>query len=178
MDAYVGEIRAVGFNFAPRNWALCNGALLPISRNTALFSLIGTYYGGDGKTTFALPDLRSRAIVGVGQGPGLSAYSVGEMTGSENHTLLLPELPPHVHTLNGSLVTHSGIASTGSPAGAYPADTNDNQYAEDAGTGTMNPAAVKGTAMPVGGNQPHNNLMPYTAVSYIIALQGIFPPRS
>lgn len=178
MDAYVGEIRAVGFNFAPQNWALCNGALLPIRNNTALFSLIGTYYGGDGKTTFALPDLRGRAVVGVGQGPGLTAYSVGEATGSENHTLTMAELPPHVHNLNGTVKTHNGTASTSNPANAYPAATGDNQYSEGPGSASMAPNAVQGTAIPAGGSQPHSNLMPFTVVNYIIALQGIFPPRS
>ncbi|WP_210520948.1 phage tail protein [Hymenobacter terricola] len=177
MDPFVGEIRAVGFNFAPRGWAICDGSLLAIRTNTALFSLIGTHYGGDGKVTFGLPDLRGRAIVNTGPGPGLTEYPLGSVTGTENVTLDLSTIPPHVHTLNSTVQVHSGGASTGSPASNYPADTNDNQYGENGGSGTMAAGAVKGTAAPVGGSQPHTNLMPYLVVSYVIALQGIFPQR-
>lgn len=177
MDAYLGEIRAVGFNFAPLNWALCSGQIMPISRYTALFSILGATYGGDGKSTFALPNLNGQAIVNAGQGPGLSQYSLGEVTGSENETLLLSQLPPHVHSLSGQFQVQAGDPSSTSPVGAFPATTAESQYSEGGGGGTMGGSMLKGMGGAAGGNQPHTNQMPYLTINYIICLSGIFPQR-
>lgn len=178
MDAYLGEIRAVGFNYAPNNWAFCAGQLMAINRYTALFSILGTTYGGDGKTTFALPNLSGQAVVNTGQGPGLSGYSLGEVTGTENVTLLAGELPPHVHTLGGSFLTQAEEGGSTDPTDKFLAATAENQYNENVGSGTMGANMIKGTAGPAGGNQAHSNMMPSLVVNYIICLSGIFPPRS
>ncbi|MDO7877407.1 tail fiber protein [Hymenobacter sp. ASUV-10] len=178
MDAFLGEVRAVGFNFAPMNWAFCSGQLMPINRYTALFSLLGTAYGGDGKTTFALPNLNGQAIVGVGQGPGLSPYVQGEVTGTESVTLLTDTMPPHLHTLGGSFLTQAEEGGSTDPTNNFLAATAENQYNENVGTGTMGANMIKGAAGPAGGNQPHSNMMPSLAINYIICLSGIFPPRS
>jgi microcystin-dependent protein len=175
-DPFVAEIRIFAGNFAPTGWALCNGQLLPISQNTALFSLIGTYYGGDGKSTFALPDLQGRTPVQVGQGPGLSLYDQGQAGGINAVTLLASELPPHNHVLNAKLAA----ADTASPTGASWARPQYgrqgiNAYSTIPGNpAVMHPAAIA----PAGGGLPHNNLQPYLVLNFIIALQGIFPPRS
>ena len=171
-NGYVGEIRMVGFNFAPTNWAQCNGQLLPIAANTALFSILGTTYGGDGRTTFALPDLRGRVPMNHGQGPGLSNVYLGEMSGQEAVTLTTNELPPHTHTVNS--VVDEGNQS--SPTGNLYANTKtlDKEYSNASPNATMNPQMIQ----PAGGNQPFNNLQPYTTVNYIICLYGIFPPRN
>jgi microcystin-dependent protein len=167
-EPFIAEIRMVPFNFAPRGWALCNGQLIPISQNTALFSLIGTFYGGDGRTTFALPNLQGAAPMHQGQGPGLTPRVLGETGGSETVTLLPTQIPAHTHPLTGS----GDDANTLSPAGASPAVAGVPQYRPDQNT-AMAPGAL-GTA---GGGQPHNNLQPYLTVNFVIALQGIFPPR-
>ena len=167
MDPFVGEIRVVGFNFAPIGWALCNGQLLPISQNTALFSLLGTTYGGDGRTTFALPNLQGRAAMHPGQGGGLTPRSLGESGGAETESLSLAEMPMHNHALSAA----SGSATTGTPSGA-------NSLA----AGTVNTYGAANNMLPmgevVGGSQPHNNMQPYQVLNYVIALQGVFPPRS
>jgi microcystin-dependent protein len=178
MDAYLGEVRAVGFNFAPRNWAFCSGQILPISQNTALFSLLGNTYGGDGKTNFALPNLNGQAVVGVGQGPGLASYIPGAVAGTENVTLLTAEMPLHVHTLGGSFLTQADEGSSTDPTGKFLAATAESQYNENIGTGTMGASMIKGTAGPAGGNQAHSNMMPSLGINYIICTSGIFPPRS
>jgi microcystin-dependent protein len=166
-EPFLGEIRIFGFNFAPRGWAFCNGQLLAISQNTALFSLLGTTYGGNGQTTFALPNLQSRVPVHFGQGPGLSSYSLGQAAGVESVTLIASQLPAHNHTVNAS--TQSDI--TGNPTGNFPA--GGASYDTTANT-TMNGAMVGGG----GGNQPHENLQPYLALNFCIALAGIFPSRN
>jgi microcystin-dependent protein len=169
--AFVGEVRVFAGNFPPSGWAFCNGQLLPISQNTALFSLLGTYYGGDGLSTFALPDLRGRVPIHPGQGPGLTHRTLGETGGTETHVLTMAEMPAHTHTVaassaNGAADSPAGRVMARSPA-AVP------QYAATAN------ADLSGMAVaPSGGSQPHNNMQPYLAVTYIIALQGIFPPRS
>lgn len=172
-DPYVAEIRMFAGNFAPRGWALCNGQLLAISQNTALFSLLGTTYGGDGKSTFALPDLQSRAPMHAGSGPGLSSRFIGEQGGVNNVTLLSSEMPSHSHTLLGT----NARAGVGSPDGnTLNRSVGENAY-QTSSTGslvTMAPEMVQS----VGGNQPHNNMQPYLALTFIIALQGIYPPRS
>jgi microcystin-dependent protein len=170
-DPFVGEIRPFGFNFAPRGWAQCNGQLLPISQNTALFSILGTTYGGDGRTNFALPNLQGCVGMGAGQGAGLSLRNLGETGGEETVTLTTSQMPPHTHTAD----CNSGNGNQYAPAG--------NFWAQDAGgskeygdTGPVPMAA--GTIGNTGNGQPHSNLQPYLVVNYCIALQGIYPPRS
>jgi len=172
-NPYIGEIRAFGFNFPPRGWATCSGQLLPISQNTALFSLLGTTYGGDGRTTFALPDLRGRVAINQGQGPGLSNYTIGEMSGEESHTLTINETPAHTHLLGA---TNAG-GNQQTPQNTFIATDaagNTAGFASGPANVTMNPASLS----PSGGNQPHNNLPPYLTVNYCIALSGIYPSRN
>jgi len=171
-DQFVAEIRIVGFNFPPRGWASCAGQILPISQNTALFSLLGTYYGGDGRTNFALPNLQAAVPIGPGQGPGLSDRVIGEIGGSENITLLTSEIPAHTHAVN--VVTAK--ANKQSPIGnhfATDATGKTKEYSNVAPNASM--AAT--TLQPVGSSQPHSNLQPTLYINYVIALQGIFPPR-
>ena len=178
MDAYTGEIRAVGFNFAPRGWALCAGQLMPISQNTALFSILGITYGGDGRSTFALPNLCGRAIINAGQGMNLTSYSLGATVGSESVTLDITQLPPHIHTLSGTLAATDADAGSTNPTNNYPATAPVPQYGEAAGGSTMGPNIVQGNAGPSGGSGSHDNMMPYQTLNYIICLAGIYPPRS
>jgi microcystin-dependent protein len=167
----LGEIRLFPYNFAPQGWAFCNGQLMSISQNTALFSLIGTFYGGDGRTTFGLPDLRGRVAISQGQGPGLSPYSVGEVTGVETVTLTGNQMPSHAHSVEASAVK----AKLKTPAGAVPGHTKGDEYdAAPDGVTTMN----AGMIAPTGGGQPHTNIQPLLVMSYCIALQGIFPSRN
>ena len=169
---YIGQISMVAFNFAPRGWAFCDGQLLPISQYTALFSLLGTTYGGDGRTTFALPDLRGRVPMHEGDGPGLSDRSLGAKGGSETVTLLSSQMPSHNHMANangdsgGQFTPVNGFwAAEGSQAAAtYAATAN----------GTMNVNAIS----MAGGNQSHNNMQPYLVIAFVIALYGVYPPRS
>jgi microcystin-dependent protein len=171
---FVAEIRMAGFNFAPSGWAQCNGQLLPISQNTALFSLLGTFYGGDGKSTFALPNLQGSVPVEQGQGPGLSEYFLGQQGGSEFITLLQTEMPIHNHNLVGN-ATKNGL---------NPDPANDQVLAKAQGGNvySQNTATLKQmnfqTLQIAGGGLPHNNMMPYLVVNFIIAMQGVFPPRS
>jgi microcystin-dependent protein len=171
-DPFIAEIRAVPFNFAPKGWAFCNGQLLPISQNTALFSLLGVVYGGDGKTTFALPNLQGRAPLQPGQGPGLSLRDLGEMSGSESITLLTSEIPSHSHRVNAGTV-----GTTEDPTGNYwgttPGRRTGQAYGDVANTAAMSGAALQ----PTHSENPHNNMQPYLVLNYIIALQGVFPPR-
>jgi microcystin-dependent protein len=171
-DQFLGEIRCFGFNFAPRYWALCNGQLLAISQNTALFSLLGTQYGGNGMTNFALPDLQSRVPVGFGQGPGLSDYTIGETGGVESHAVTLNEMASHSHALLGTTTNANDKRPiTGS---IFAASTGANYYAAPGPLVALN----AGTVLAAGGSQPHSNLQPYLTFNFCIALQGIFPPRS
>lgn len=172
-EPLLGEIRMFGGNFAPRGWAMCDGQILPISQNSALFSLLGTMYGGDGRTTFALPDLRGRAPIHHGTGPGLSEKRIGQKSGTETNTLSVQNLPSHSHTINA--VLEDGNQS--SPTGNLPAGTKllDQEYSDaTAANTTMNATMVNST----GNNQEVNNMQPYLTVTYIIALQGIFPSRN
>jgi microcystin-dependent protein len=170
-DPFVAEIRIFPFNFAPKGWAWCDGQLLPISQNTALFSLLGTTYGGDGKSTFALPDLQGRAPMHPGQGPGLSLHDLGETGGSQTVTLLESEIPAHSHTVSASLA--DGTSQT--PAGEKLATgIGIGQYAAPGAVTQLSPNALA----PAGGDQPHNNMQPHLTFYFNIALQGIFPPRS
>lgn len=190
MEGYIGEVRMFAGNFAPRAWSYCQGQILAISTHTALFSLIGTTYGGDGRTTFALPDTRSRVVMGAGHGPGLSDRSLGEKTGTENVTLNQTEMPVHNHSLTSASLSaivvpgaYSDVGEDTSPAGNGFAlhdggamvygSTVDNLMA-------ASPVTISGniTAGHTGGNQSHTNIMPVNTLSYIICMQGIFPSRS
>jgi microcystin-dependent protein len=174
-EPFIGEIKMFGGNFAPQGYAFCNGQLLSIAQNTALFSLLGTTYGGDGVSTFGLPDLRGRVPVSQGQGPGLSVYQLGQSGGEENHTLVIGELAAHAHTVTVSPGCSAEDPTTGAPTGAVPAALPTNAYTSPA-TAAMAPAS--GTANPAGSSLPHNNLQPYLAINFIIALQGIYPSRN
>jgi microcystin-dependent protein len=170
-DPFIGEIRIFPFSFAPSGWAFCNGQLLPLSQNTALFAILGTTYGGDGKSTFALPDIQGRAVMHPGQGPGLSLHDLGETGGTETVTLLESEIPVHSHATNAS--QSDGTERT--PAGQLlGTGVGISQYQAPGALTNLSPNAVS----PTGGDQPHNNLQPYLTLSFNIALQGIFPPRS
>jgi microcystin-dependent protein len=173
-DPFVAEIRIFPFNFAPKGWAFCNGQLLPLSQNTALFSLLGTTYGGDGKSTFALPDMQGNAPMHPGQGPGLSLHDLGETGGSEFVTLLVSEIPIHSHGLQGT----AGNANQNSPAGLLLGRPfgGGSPYKPPGGAPIVN-LAIEAVA-PAGGDQPHNNMMPYLTLNFCIALQGVFPPRT
>ena len=182
MEGTIGEIRMFAGNFAPRNWAFCSGQIMSIASNTALFSILGTTYGGNGQTTFALPDLRSRVPVGTGQGPGLSPYQLGQVSGTENTTLLATNMPAHLHTFsaNASMACHSGAGNADSPTSNIPAGsaTDENYTAASAADGAMAPITVSGNTSPAGSSQPFSNVQPYLGMNYIICLQGIFPSRN
>jgi microcystin-dependent protein len=172
-DPFVAEIRIFPFNFAPQGWAFCNGQLLPLSQNTALFSLLGTTYGGNGKSTFALPDLQGRAPMHPGQGPGLSLHDLGETGGSETVTLLESEIPVHSHAVRGS--TEDAALQAPSPVRTF--GRSGNGFAYQTSNANLTQLAPEALA-PAGGDQPHNNMMPYLTLNFCIALQGVFPPRS
>lgn len=170
-EPFIGQIAVVAFNYAPQGWAKCEGQLLPIAQNQALFALLGTTYGGDGVTTFALPDLRGRVPMGDGNGPGLTPRVLGEKSGSETNTLTIAQMPMHNHTVNASTVD----GDQNLPTGSIPANTKalDKEYTASAANTTMSPSMI-GVS---GGSQPVNNIQPYTTLTYIIALQGVWPTR-
>lgn len=173
-DPFVAEIRMFGFNFAPKGWAFCNGQILPISQNTALFSLLGTTYGGDGKSTFALPNLQGSAPMHPGQGPGLSLYDLGEQGGTPFVTLIESEMPAHNHLFMvsnqaGDIQEPGNDKSLARPNGALP-------FVPGSPTPPLTQMAFQEIS-PVGGSQPHNNMAPYLTLNFCIALQGVFPPR-
>lgn len=170
-DPFVAEIRVFPFNFAPRGWAWCDGQLLPLSQNTALFSLLGTTYGGNGKSNFALPDLQGRAPMHPGQGPGLSLHDLGETGGSETVTLLESEIPSHSHGFNVSQADAIGRIPTGEQVAT---GIGVGMFAAPASLASMSANSL----VPSGGDQPHNNLQPYLTLYFNIALQGVFPPRT
>jgi microcystin-dependent protein len=166
---YLGTIKPFAFNFPPKGWALCNGQLLSINQNQALFSLLGTTYGGDGQNTFALPNLQGRFLVCMGNG-----YTIGQSSGENSHTLLTTELPSHVHVPIGS----SDVASTGNPTGAYPAaQPTSNGITPYAGSVTS-PVALAGGSSSIGSGEPHENRPPFLVLNFCIALSGIFPSSS
>jgi microcystin-dependent protein len=179
-DPFVAEVRIFPFNFAPKGWAFCDNQLLPISQNTALFSLLGTTYGGDGKSTFALPGLQGNVPLHAGQGPGLSLWVLCEEQGSDTVTLLQSEIPAHSHAVNAK--TQNADTNNSNPngqvlaAGHYGAAQGGavNYYF----TGNPDTVMAPNCIGPTGGNQPHNNLMPYLTLNFCIAMQGVFPPRT
>jgi microcystin-dependent protein len=170
-DPFVGQIQIVAFNFPPRGWAMCNGQLLSIAQNTALFSLLGTQFGGDGQSTFALPNLQGAVPLNQGEGPGLSPFIMGQQGGEANVSLLTSQIPSHTHGAS----CDAGMGDQYGPPG--------NFWATDAGgnneyTGAANAAMNAGAIAPAGSNQPHTNLQPFLVLNYVIALQGVFPARS
>lgn len=170
MDPFVAEIRMFSFNFAPKGWAFCDGQLMPLAQNTALFSLLGTTYGGNGQSNFALPNLQGRAPMHPSQGPGLSLRNLGEVTGTETVTLLESEMPAHRHGVNMSVRPADTLN-----AGGLGFGTGNAMYvAPPTNLLAMSPQAVTAA----GSSQPHNNMMPYLTVNFCIALQGVFPPRT
>ena len=171
-DPFLAEIRIFPFNFPPTGWAFCNGQLMPISQNTALFALLGTVYGGDGKSTFALPDLQSSAPMQPGQGQGLSLRDLGEMSGVESVTLLISEIPIHTHGLLASV--DPATVQTPTNLSCYTRSSGGNAYSPD--TAGIVPMAPQ-TLSPAGGSLPHNNMQPYLTLNFCIALQGVFPQR-
>jgi len=173
MEEYIGAIQIFAGNFAPRGWAFCEGQILQISQNAALFSILGTTYGGNGTSTFALPDLRGRMPIGMGAGPGLTPRFLGEKDGAESVTLSVAQIPSHAHTYNAL----SGNRETTDPTGNFLGVAPGPWYARKDAGDTLLPMGTDAVA-PAGGSQPHNNMPPYLGLSFIICLQGIFPPRS
>lgn len=172
-DPFVAEIRIFGFQFAPKGWALCNGQLLPLSQNTALFSLLGTTFGGDGKSTFALPNMQGNAPMHPGQGPGLSLHDLGEQAGSETVSLTTSQMPLHSHGVGAQTVPLSAIADPTGATLSRPA--SGNLYFDGAGASIV---AMATQAISVnGGGNPHNNMQPYLTLNFCIALQGVYPQR-
>jgi microcystin-dependent protein len=177
MDEYIGIIKMFGGNFAPRGWAFCDGRVLSISQYDAVFVVIGTTFGGDGVTTFALPDLRSRVPINTGQGPALTNFVHGQSGGSENVALVTQNIPSHSHTLNVNNTNANVHNPTSSNSVATPVDINGDAasgYSQSAPNTQISPASIGAT----GGNQPHENRAPYIALNYIICLEGIFPSRN
>lgn len=171
-NPFIGTVMLFGGNFPPRGFLFCNGQTMSIAQNTALFALLGTTYGGNGQTTFALPDLRGRVPIHFGQGPGLSNFNLGEVGGAETVTLLSTEMPQHTHTVN----VNTGNGTTNNPTGNFFAATPAFlQYTNGAANNT---SFIPNSIGNAGGSQPHNNLQPYLAINYCIAIEGIFPSRN
>src|SRR5215217_7974749 len=172
-DPFVAEIRVVGFNFAPKGWAFCNGQILPISQNTALFALLGTMYGGDGKSTFALPDLQDSVAIHRGQGQGLSQYFQGQQSGTTSVTLIQSEMPLHTHSLNANAL----VSGTGVPSPDVVLSRAGGGSTYNTATTPLAPMSPQALSV-MGGSLPHNNMMPYLTLNFSIALQGVFPARN
>jgi microcystin-dependent protein len=179
MEGMIGEVRLFAGNFAPKNWALCSGQIINIASNTALFSILGTTYGGNGTTTFMLPDLQGRTAIGAGNGPGLSARPLGAKGGGDTVTLVVSEIPAHTHGALGTLVPacNGGPGDDSSPGGNFVAEAASDLYTSTANV-TMGPSAVTISLLPVGGNGPHENQQPYLGMNYVICMYGIFPSRN
>jgi microcystin-dependent protein len=174
MDPFVAEIRIFPFNFAPKGWAFCDGQLLPLSQNTALFSLLGTTYGGDGKSNFALPDMQGNAPMHPGQGPGLSLHDLGETGGSETVSLLESEIPSHSHAVMAAV--NPALLFMPASTTSLARSQNENLYQTVVNTNIV--SLSDNAIAPAGGDQPHNNMQPYLTLNFCIALQGVFPPRT
>ncbi|MGH9628803.1 MAG: phage tail protein [Bryobacteraceae bacterium] len=172
-EAFIGSIVLFAGNFAPRGWAFCQGQLLPIAQNAALFSILGTTYGGNGQTTFALPDLRGRAPIGAGQGPGLTPVTLGEAAGSETVALTAGQMPAHTH----AVACDSASAGNADPANSYPGNPGTLSGAQLYGT-AANATMAPNMITPAGGSQPFSIRQPYLGLNYIICLEGIFPSRN
>jgi microcystin-dependent protein len=188
-DGFLGEVKMFAGNFAPRGWALCEGQVLAISQNTALFSLLGSTYGGDGRTTYALPDLRSRVPVGTGNGPGLLNYRLGQQGGAENNTLTVNQLPSHTHLATGTVTPNASTekATSDDPTGKYPSaavypisrsELKPVLTYGDTTNAKMGSNPVNVTVSNTGGNQAINNIQPYISINYIICINGTFPSRN
>jgi microcystin-dependent protein len=177
MDPFIGEIRLMSFPFPPKGWQFCQGQLLPINQNQALFSLLGTTYGGNGTTTFGLPDLRGRVVLGVGSGPGLSPYSWGQQGGTEAVALTPAQMPPHGHTFTGTIQA-AGEAEFIQPGQAYPATGVETQYSQGTPNATLGSGSLPNTLATAGSGQPHENRQPTLVLNYAIAVQGIYPSRN
>jgi len=180
-EPFIGEIKIFGFDFAPKSYANCNGQLMPISQNTALFSLLGVQYGGNGQTTFGLPDLRGRMPIGQGSGPGLPSHSIGEVSGTTSVSLLTSNLPAHTHpgqgiTVNVPVATNNGDVSD--PSGAYLAKGSSDVYSSVATSNNYGPLTVAGQTGITGSNLPVDITNPYLVINYSIAIYGIFPSRN
>jgi microcystin-dependent protein len=171
-DPFVAEIRMLPYTFAPKGWATCDGQLIPLSQNTALFSLLGTYYGGNGKSNFALPNLMGSAPMGVGQSPGGSEHYLGEQGGSATVTLIDTEIPSHSHAVRAS--NERGDNSVPGPSVVLSGSAGGSVYSQGA---TVGPTLDPNTVSPAGGSAPHNNMQPYLTLQFCIAMQGVFPPR-
>jgi len=174
-EPYIGEIRPISFNYAPKGWAMCNGQLLSINTNAALYSLLGVQFGGDGRTTFALPDLRGRAALGKGQQPGGTAYSQGDRGGVEQVALNGNQVPSHTHTYTAALQTGSE-ATTPNPKSAFPAAQVAMLYTDGPANAAMG-TTITGDTTSIGNGQAHENRQPYLVLNYIIALNGVYPSR-
>ena len=177
MEGYMAQILMFAGNFAPKSWAFCQGQLLSISSNSALFSLLGTTYGGDGRTTFGLPDFRGRIPVGTGDGPGLSDYQLGQRAGTESTTLTVAQMPSHSHQVTPQLVVSTGNGTTDEPDGNVLAGTSTPTYAP-ATSANGKLAGLSATETPAGGSQPFSIVQPYLAMNFVICIYGIFPSRS
>ena len=184
-EPFIGEIIMFAGNFAPRGWAFCQGQILSIAQNTALFSILGTTYGGNGQTTFALPDLRGRAPIGQGQGPGLPQVVLGEMSGTTTHTMIITEMPMHNHPFQGSQGASTGDGNDTQPGGNVPAIATVNVSNTDyqvtsyrSGAPDASLGGFTGTVGIAGGSQPFSIMQPYLGINFIIALEGIFPSRN
>ncbi len=164
-EPYLCELKIIAFNYPPKGWAFCNGQLLPINQNQALFSLLGTMYGGDGRVNFALPNLQGKVPIHIGAG-----YTQGQTGGEQNHTLIQSEMPAHIHIAHAS----TAVTTNGTPAGNYPAAAASHPFSSGSVNTTLVPTAVTSA----GGTQPHNNMPPYLVLNICIALQGIFPSRN
>jgi microcystin-dependent protein len=176
MDAFIGEIRLMGFTFAPKGWLFCQGQLLSIQANQALFSVLGTTYGGDGRNTFGLPDLRGRVALGSGQMPGQATYVTGQMGGTENVTLAMGEMPKHDHSFTGTIKT-AAAAEFPQIGQSYPAPGTVTQFAAGKPNITLGTSSLPSTLSSVGANQSHENRQPMAVMNYAIATQGYFPSR-
>jgi len=183
MEGTIAEIRMFAGNFAPRGWSFCNGSLLSIAQYTAVFALLGTNFGGDGQNTFGLPDLRSRVPIHTGQGPGLSNYVLGQMSGTESNTLIASNVSGHTHAVTGNagIVVASGDGQTPVAVNNFPAGNGEAIYSSATDNSAMAPASLSGVTVAQqtpSGSSPVNNIQPYTAMNFIICLEGIFPSRN